>query len=527
MGNDRGHRVIRFMSPNHLFRLLAAAPCALALTGGHASANDTRQTVRPREDESVVLHNPDMGWVLYENAAIDGSPHGTGTMTTIPNAHFDGCDVVAIMFSWADVEREEGRYDWSRVDAAWGHWQKLGKEIHMRISTEPLFIFSTSKPPTGMGIPDWLLARIPDAKKQRRPDDAERAAGDQSYGWHVDARNPLYRERLEAFLREANAHFTGDRKPTLVDLRGFGKWGEWHTGYRYKSLDEKREALAGVLDIWSRSFPDRMLAISYSHDPDGPPDLYAGSNRDFQESATTTYDDYLRYSGFDLALEKPNITLRRDGCGGAVFSNHRKLCEHAYRDLKRAPQASEFLGGYADVRRGGEAYLKWFVDDGLSLHPNYMNLIGYSSRDAHAFLVERPDLIGHGLRRMGYRLVPLEVTLPKAVRAGEPVSFKMKWINRAVGRAVRDYTLRVRLVHNTHHMLATADAGALPTSQWLEGDEHSITATATFPTITVTGKAMLQLSLFDPATGRPVALPLTDRHSGEFCDIAEVEVLAP
>jgi len=66
----------------------------------------------------------------------------------------------------------------------------------------------------------------------------------------------------------------------------------------------------------------------------------------------------------------------------------------------------------------------------------------------------------------------------------------------------------------------------LPTSQWLEGDEHRVTATATFPTIAATGKAMLQLSLFDPATGRPVALPLTARQSGEFCDIAVVEVIA-
>ena len=508
-----------------MHRLVPVTVVSIALACVLAAADEQRQTVRPREDASVVLHNPDMGWVLYENAAIDPSPQGTGTLTTIPNAHFDGCDVVAIMFSWADVEQEEGRYDWSRVDAAWDHWQKLGKEIHMRISTEPLFLFSTRNPPTGMGIPDWLLDKIPDDQKQRRPTDSERAAGDRSYGWHVDARNPLYREKLEAFLREAHAHFTGSRKPTLVDLRGFGKWGEWHTGYRYASLDEKREALAGVLDIWSRSFPDMMLAISYSHDPDGPRELYAGPSREFQESATTHYDDYLRYSGFDIALEKPNITLRRDGCGGAVFSNHRKLCEHVYRELKRAPQASEFLGGYSHVRRGGEDYLKWFVEDGLSLHPNYMNLIGYSSRDAHAFLVERPDLIGHGLRRMGYRLMPLEVTLPRQVRAGEPISLDMKWVNRAVGRAIRNYTLRVRLVRDKNHVLATADAGPLPTSQWLEGDEQQVAATATFPKISATGKAMLQISLFDPATNRPIAIPLIARHSGEFCDIAEVEIV--
>ena len=478
------------------------------------------QSCVPREDTEVVLHNPDMGWVLYENYALDPRANGAGTMNVLPQAMFEGCDYVAVMFAWSDVEKERDKFDWSRVDQAWDYWQQRGKEIHMRISTEPLFGWSHANPPGGLGIPDWLLARIPDDQKKRRDDGT-------MFGWHVDARNALYQERLRIFLKEANAHFAGKRAPVLVDLRGFGRFGEWHTGYPYATLEEKRAALQVVLDIWSEAFPQQMLALSYSHDPDGPAVLYAGPKTKLEPAFTQHYDEFLRFSAFDLALKEPNITLRRDGAGGAVCSNQRKLCEHVYRDLGRAPQASEFVGGYGGTRPGGAAYVKWNVEDALSLHPNYISLLGYSGRDALSFMLERPDLLGLGLRGMGYRLVPLKVSFPKAIKAGEAFMLEMEWINRAAGRALRDYTLQVRLANeNGNHSIAEADAGTLPTSQWLEGDKHTMTITATFPKITGdSGNALLLFSLRDPATGRVIKLPLSKRTHDEFCEIGKVEIL--
>lgn len=476
------------------------------------------QTVVPREDAEVVLHNPDMGWVLYENYALDARSNGAGTMNALPQAMFEGCDNVAVMFAWSDVEKERDRFDWSRVDEAWDHWQKRGKGMHLRISTEPLFGWSRVSPPGGLGIPDWLLAQIPDAQKKKREDGA-------MFGWHVDARNALYQERLRIFLKEANAHFTGTRAPLLVDLRGFGRWGEWHSGFPYASLGEKRVALQAVLDIWSDSFPQRMLALSYSYDPDGPAELHDGPWNKFDPAFTKNYDDYLRFSAFDLAMKKPNITLRRDGAGGAVRSNERKLCEYAYRELRRAPQMSEFVTSYRHARGGGPANVKSIVDDALSLHPNYISLMD-CAQGGLDFMAERPDLIAHGLNRMGYRLVPLKVTMPKVIKAGEAFTLDMEWINRSVGRALRDYALRLRLADDKGHSLAQADAGTLRTSQWLEGDKQTVTASATFPKIAGdSGKAALLLSLHDPATGRVIKLPLSKRTHDEFCEIGEVGVV--
>ena len=185
---------------------------------------DAVNRVVPREDADVVLHNPDMGWVLYENYPLDARPNGAGTLNVLPEARFEGCDYVAVMFAWSDVEKEPGRFDWSRVDQACDHWLQKGKGLHLRLSTEPLFGWSHVQPPGGLGLPEWLLARIPDGQKQRRTDGP-------MFGWHVDARLPLYRERLALFLAEVNAQIRLlETQLELIKQLGVQLYSQKHMG---------------------------------------------------------------------------------------------------------------------------------------------------------------------------------------------------------------------------------------------------------------------------------------------------------
>ncbi|MCX7007120.1 MAG: DUF4832 domain-containing protein, partial [Kiritimatiellaeota bacterium] len=143
---------------------------------------------------------------------------------------------------------------------------------------------------------------------------------------------------------------------------------------------------------------------------------------------------------------------------------------------------SEFVTSYRHARGGGASFVKAVVDDALSLHPNYVCLLD-CAQGGLDFMLERPDLIAQGLKRMGYRLVPLKITVPQTLKAGEPFRLDMEWINRATGRALRDYTLRLRLANEKGQILAQTEAGTLPTSQWLEGDKHTVMSSATFPKI--------------------------------------------
>src|SRR5262249_22993953 len=151
---------------------------------------------------------------------------------------------------------------------------------------------------------------------------------------------------------------------TLIDLRGYGVWGEWHSGYKYRTLDDRRSALKAILDLWTDALPNHQIALSNSYDPDGPKELYEGPTDKFDENATGHYRQYLNYSGFDYALTKTNITFRRDGCGGAVHSNERKLNEEAFR-LGHGPMFSEFVDSFWQSKAGDIKWIKWKIEDAL------------------------------------------------------------------------------------------------------------------------------------------------------------------
>ena len=472
--------------------------CLLLIAPAAARADDV--SVAPHEDETALLHNPDMGWVLHENYPVDQRPNGSSTLLTQPKENFEGVDHVAVMFSWADLETRADQYDFAKVDRAYDYWHARGKQIQLRMSTESLLYWSALNPPAGMGVPQYLLAKLPaTAKQTRKLDGIEYVV--------VDARQALYRQRLEKFLAAVSKHFDDKRPVALIDLRGFGVWGEWHSGYHYPSLDEKRAALCGIIERWSAAFPHHFLAISYSHDPDGPAEYYAGPSDHYDAAFTSSYADYLCYSALDYAMTRANITLRRDGVGGAVYSNQRRFCDESLATLAKGPMSCEFVQWYAQAKGGGEKWLDHLLDDALSLHPNYINLLGYAGGEALAFSREQPRLFARGLREMGYRLVPTRVSYPPVIRAGESFTIRSTWTNRGVGRAMRDFHLIVEL------STTSCDAGPVESSKWIRGKVYDVDSKIKFDDL-VPGNYTLRIGLIDGE--RAIALPLHDGDGRSF-----------
>lgn len=496
----------------------AVAIAALVASFAHAAEPAApRVTVVPHELTEAVLHNPDMGWVLYENYPLDQDPTGSSTLLPLPNEDFAGVDAVALMFSWQDIEQRPDEYDFSKVDFAYDYWAKRGKAIQLRLSTASLMWWANRTPPAGKGAPDYVLARLAPGEKQTR--DMQGAVYDVE-----DTRNPYYRERLTKFLRAVDAHFSHQRPVTLIDLRGFGAWGEWHSGFKYPMLDDRRAALKGIIDIWCAALPNHRLALSYSYDPDSPKELYAGSTTKLDTRSTKNYSEYLNYSAFDYALTKSNVTFRRDGCGGAVHSNERKLNEEAFR-LGRGPMFSEFVDGYGPSKAGGQKWVDSKIEDALSLHPNYICLLGWQGGDALAFLHERADLVDSGLRRMGYRLVPTRVEHPTTIAAGTPCEIEIEWVNRGVGRALWDYELQLSLLDAAGDAAATMSGGILQTSQWVAGQNYVVPVKMTFASV-ATGKYELSIGLHDPKLNREIALPLSQITPAGSYRISSIEVTA-
>ena len=498
--------------------LLLLSVLVLAGAARGRSAPEFR-TVHPAEDPQALLHNPDMGWVLYENYPLDPRPGGSSTLVNLPGETFPGVDAVALMFSWQDVEARPGQYDFSRVDHAYDYWRKRGKQIQLRVSTESLLWWNRASPPSGKGVPDYVLQQMSAEHKQVR------TAEGIPYTV-VDARDPYYRQRLRAFLCATAAHYTGSHAVTLVDLRGFGLWGEWHSGYRYATSLERHAALKSVIRAYSEAFPRNWLALSYSYDPDSPESYRSGPAERYDPVFTAQYPEFLRFSAFDYALTRPNVTFRRDGVGGAVHSNERRLNEEAFATRQKGPMMTEFLGGYAANAKAGGRHLRWMINDALSQHPNYMNLLGWQGGEALAFLREQPELFQQGLRNMGYRLVPTRITYPAAFQSGRPFRVEMEWENRGVGRAMRDYRLKLLLADADGRAIESSDTGALRTSRWIKGERYPVRLGARFVDVKP-GRYTLRFVVVDPRDGTVIRLPLKDAAEDGSCPAGEIECGVP
>ena len=208
-------------------------------------------------------------------------------------------------------------------------------------------------------------------------------------------------------------------------------------------------------------------------------------------------------------MKLPNITFRRDGCGGAVHSNERKLNDEAFSVCHRAPMFGEFLGSYSFVRAGGSNWVAWMVKDALSLHPNYLNFIGWQSAEARAFAREEPGLIAQAQREMGYRFVPCRVALPTRLDSDRAFPVEMEWVNRGVGRALRDYCLQFYLVPAQEGRVTRSESYEIPTSSWVAGKTYPIMRRVRFPKIKP-GDYRVGIAMKDLRSGRSIHLPLKE-----------------
>lgn len=462
-------------------------------------------TIFPDEDKEAVLHNPDMGWVLYDNYCIHPEESPADIRCPVYGYDFPGVDTVMLKFTWADIEKAEGVYDFTDFDYIYDYWRNRGKTITLGMSADSLLWYGKA----GTGVPDYLLQQLPRDRVQVR----RSLENPQLLYTLCDAGLPLYQERLSLFLSSCDNHFKKSGRPIrYIDLRGYGLWGEWHRGYRYPDLETKRRALDGVMRIWSSSFPDAWLALSYSYDPDEPCANYT----DPQE-----YEKYLYWSAFDLAMNYPNITLRRDGAGGAVQNNERIFCREVFEKLERGPFTSEGVGGYDSPEAA-----RRILEDGLTLHPNYFTIIGWAGQGARDFIEKEPFLFAKGLREMGYRLVPLEIRYPEKAEAGGSFEVVSRWVNRGTGRAARDFYLYGVLADREGHIRQEFPLDSTGCSRWSGTQPEQpilLRLRGYIPEAAEKGEMVFGIVMRDK-DGRTIALPLRRGQPGGWTPLGKLTI---
>ena len=369
------------------------------------------------EDNGACFSNPGMGWVIH---------HSIRTGEKDPNEpnQYDHLDNVALLSWWAHLEKEEGKYSFRELDESIQQWKIRGKKLQFRISTDPMIYMENVE-----GAPKWLYDNY-NVPFQDRTEDCYAAR-------FPDYLSKDYQKALQRFLCALADRYGDETDLETVDLRGYGPWGEWHSGYEYPSYAQRAAALRSLIQAWEYAFSGKktlILSCSYEWMHHRIPPVHAPKS----------YEEFLYWSGFDYALSRPDISFRRDGIGGSVKIWDARLMRDFYASGKRLPMIAEFFSGYVNKSRpqGLMGYhVEDSVEEALLLHPNYMMLMW----DSVLFCEKRPDLIEHGLKRMGYRLLPREVEIPEA-KIGDPyVTIRHSWENLGVGRFCSEGSLLIRI----------------------------------------------------------------------------------
>ncbi|MBU6435842.1 MAG: beta-galactosidase, partial [Nitrospirae bacterium] len=150
-------------------------------------------TVYPREIKDV-LYNPGIGLADFHFGF--GHPPSTDQYPRQTVAYF--------RWSWADLEPEEGRYDFDFVDRIISQAKAKGETLAFRIMTE-----------YKAGSPEWLL---------------QKGVGSVTVGGGVfpDYNSPTFLLYHEKLIKAFGERYAGLPDIDHVDIGSVGCWGEWN-----------------------------------------------------------------------------------------------------------------------------------------------------------------------------------------------------------------------------------------------------------------------------------------------------------
>lgn len=338
-----------------------------------AHSQDT-YTVKP-QDSGRALVNPSMGWTMhfYSNIARN---YGSKLAPSDTLDDFPGVSTVYLRLPWAYLEPEEGKYNWAMLDTPAQRWIEKGKRIALRLTcSESWMKYAT---------PEWVK------KAGARGTFYDMGKGRVEKGdlWDPFFDDPIFIEKLDAFLSAAAKRYDGNPNVEFIDVGTYGMWGEGHT--HMSSKQDKIEIQKLHIDLHLKHFKKTLLCIS---------DDFAGHDKPGKRFPITDY-----------ALSK-GVTIRDDSIMVQPPPNSWYHSEMAQAFWPKLPVIIEHQHFHSSKKRGA-----WYPDLWLKsvedYHASYMSIHGWP-RD---ILNENRETIDKINLRMGYRLMPVEVTWPRTVQ---------------------------------------------------------------------------------------------------------------
>ena len=222
------------------WRLWCAVPVVFILLFIISIYTFSKKNVKEYERTEEVFGNPLMGY----------APCAWNTTVS------DDVSLLYMDITWAELEPEEGQYNWESIDKEnqLSRWRKEGKHIVLR------FVCDVPGQEKHMDIPEWLYEKI----------DHEGTWYDVEFGkgFAPDYNNEeMIRYHAKA-VEALGEHLGKDGLISYIELGSLGHWGEWHVNYSAGIQRLPNEAVRKQYVVpWTGAFPDAMLLMRrpFSH----------------------------------------------------------------------------------------------------------------------------------------------------------------------------------------------------------------------------------------------------------------------
>lgn len=464
------------------------------------------------ETVSGALHNKGMGWISLEEQTELGKLD-LGANGTLPEV-----DNIGIQTSWALIEKEEGVFDWSLIDKTIEYWTALGKRINLRICTDSL-----SLPEVFFGAPGWLNEEPHNVHYELY-----------SYSGSVMARandltDPTYQLYFERFMQKLSERYASNPYIDTIDIRGYGMFGEWHSGHGFADMEERMFTLAYIVDEYAEAFAmeGKTLFLSNSWD-------YQGVNDDGSSAATNgncAYEDYLAWSAIDHAMKIDYIGYRRDGMSGngvTKYATDEKALVDLIRSGKEAVNCGEFFTGFNDYINGlyGMDPLEAVEELIFKSRCNYATVMGWVNIEV-TNIVEAgyEEVFNRGNEKMGYRLKVDLAKYPTQVKQGNTAYVLTKISNSGVGRfSLSDHNIRLYLVDKSGAIKQEVDNKDYDLRVLLNGETLNVYTSFTVNETLANGKYDLAIAIVDKDGNPDVRLAQVGNYDVKIYPLGEIEV---
>ncbi|MBE3557971.1 MAG: DUF4832 domain-containing protein [Ktedonobacteraceae bacterium] len=374
-------------------------------------------------------------------------------------------------FCWSAVEKGQGQYDFSRIDAAIARAKAAGYTFSWRI----------------MPVNTDNTACLPQYLKNMMPNGFTADSG----AYIPDYNSEAYMSRAQALIQALGQRYDSNPNVGVLDMSLYGCWGEWNEscsgGKGVMTLANRQK----LIDMQFQAFPHKRFLM------------------------LTAHQDSLNYA---LSYQRPLRTGVRIDClgkwelGGAQKGLDQNMLEH--NQWKVAPLYFEYCNN-PDFSLALEQIKKYHASSIGSGDGNIKSFDQYSP--------DQQDLLIQNFKAAGYRFELNALTIPKQLSPGATFSVVSQWTNVNTAPAYMPWNVMIQLRSN-ETTVAWQGKSQLDLQQFYSesgqgGEGRTVTDSFTLPGNIAHGNYNVCVQIVDPAhVYAPLALANKERGAdGSYC----------